>query len=228
MRRICMAVLAGCVASAAFAEDGPLVLKASKDNFARSNYQIRNSGASANLYIAHTPNIRTLIAFDLSEVTNEIVRAEFRFHQQDSNPAAVSVVVAPMVASTHNAAWGEGRGNLGTRGQNVRPGDSCYARSAFRDVHWESASGAELQNLAASSLWKPPVATLKGLEWKKEWVSIDLDIVALLEKTRTSKNPIITFGVWGTSGDGLYAISSRETQWPAELRLTLKKEEPKK
>lgn len=227
MKRIFVAVLAGCVAGGALAKETQLVLKPSKDNFARSNYQIRNNGGSLNLYIAHAPNVRALIAFDLSEVTNEIVRAEFRFHQQDSNPVAVSAVVAPMAATANNAAWGEGRGNLGARGRNARPGDSCYARSAFRDVHWESASGAPLQNLAASGLWRAPVATLNGLEWKSDWVDIPIGNVALLEKTRTSKTPTVTFGIWGTAGNGLYAISSRESPWPAELHLTLK-EEPKK
>jgi len=227
MRRICIAVFAGCVAAVAFAEDAPLVLKASKDNFARSNYQIRNSGGSANLYIAHAPNIRALIAFDLSEVTNEIIRAEFRFHQQDSNPTAISVVVAPMVASTNNTAWGEGRGNLGARGQNARPGDSCYAFSAYRDAPWESASGRALQNLAAPGLWKPPVATLDGIEWKGDWINVALNNAAWLEKARKSETPVVTFGIWGISGNGLYAIGSKESQWPAELRLVLK-EEPKK
>jgi len=227
MRRICIAIFAGCVAAGASAKDTPLVLKASKDNFARSNYQIRNNGGSENLYIAHAPNLRVLIAFDLSEVTNEIVRAEFRFHQQDSNPAPVNVVVAPMVSTTNNAAWGEGRGSLGARGQNARLGDSCYAFSAYRDIQWESASGKKLQNLATSSLWKSPVATLGGIEWKDEWVKVALNNATLLEKARNSKTPVVTFGIWGTSGNGLYSIGSKESKWPPELHLVLK-EEPKK
>ncbi len=228
MKRICIAVFVGCLVSGAFAKETLLILKPSKDNFARSNYQIRNSGASENLYIAHASNIRTLIAFDLSEVTNKIVQAELRFHQHDSNPAPVSIVVAPMVATSNNAAWGEGKGNLGARGRNAQLGESCYARSAYRDVPWESASGTALQNLAASSLWKLPTAKLSEIEWKNEWVSIPLNDAALLEKIKTSQTPTITFGIWGTAGNGLYSISSRESQWSAELRLTLEEEDPKK
>jgi len=224
MRRMCIAVFAGCVAAGTFAKDATLILKPSKDNFARSNYQIRNNGGNGNLYIAHAPNLRVLVAFDLSKVTNEIVRAEFRFHQQDSNPAPVDVVVAPMVSTTNNAAWGEGRGNLGTRGQNARLGESCYAFSAYRDVPWEAASGKKLKNLAASSLWESPVATLSEMEWKQEWVNIALGSAAWIEQARNSKTPVITFGIWGTSGNGLYSISSRESQWPPELHLFLKEE----
>jgi hypothetical protein len=227
MRRMGIAVFAGCMAASAFAEDAPLLLKPSKDNFARSNYQIRNNGGSENLYIAHAPNLRVLIAFDLSEVTNEIVQAEFRFRQQESNPKPLSIVVAPMVATTNNAAWGEGSGNLGARGQNARLGDSCYAFSAYRDVPWESASGKKLKNLAASSLWKSPVATLGGIEWKQEWVDVAIDNAAWLEQIRKSDTPTVTFGIWGTSGNGLYSIASKESQWPPELHLVLK-EEPKK
>jgi hypothetical protein len=227
MKRICIIVFAGCVAIGAFAEDTPLVLKPSKDNFARSNYQIRNNGGSENLYIAHAPNLRVLISFDLSEITNKIMQAELRFRQQEENPEPLSIVVAPMVFTTNNAAWGEGRGNLGARGQNARLGDSCYAFSAYRDIPWESASGKKLKNIATSSLWKSPVATLNGIEWKKEWVNIAIGSAGWLETIRKSDTPVVTFGIWGTSGNGLYSIASKESQWPAELHLVLKTE-PKK
>jgi len=201
----------------------PLVLEASKDTFGRSNKRNRNSGASAELFVAHVPNIKTLIAFDLSNVSNQILQVEFRFRQHNSMSDGISLVVAPMVNTTNNAAWGEGLGSLGTQGQNSRPGEASYAFSAFRDVPWESAAGDTLANLADSRLWKSPVATLNGLEWKQgTWVRVPIADVALLEKIRKSKTPVITFGLWGKAGNGLYSISSNNSEWPAELRLVLK------
>ena len=226
MKRICVVFLMGFVAAASFGEGGPLVLSASKDNFGRSNKRNRNSGASETLIIAHNPNIRTIIAFDLSSVTNEIVGAEFRFRQHNAMDKAINLVVAPMLNTTHNVAWGEGSGNLGTGGQNAQPGESCYAYSAFRDVPWESATGEPLPWLGDSRLWSAPVATLNGLVWTEDrWVLIPIKDVALLEKMRKSKTPSITFGLWGTAGDGLYFISSKNSSWAPELHLTLKVDE---
>ena len=227
MRKICIIVFTGYMAISALAENTTSVLKPSKDNFARSNYQIRNNGGSKNLYIAHAPNLRVLIAFDLSEITNKIIRAELRFHQQDSNPVPINLVVAPMVSTTNNATWGEGRGGLGARGQNARLGDSCYAFSSYRDIPWESASGKKLKNLAASGLWKSPIATLNGIEWKEEWIHVAISNADWLETIRKSDTPIMTFGIWGTSGNGLYSIASKESQWAPELHLVLE-EKPKK
>ncbi len=225
-KRILLSGLAGIALAGSVAAES-LVLEASKDTFGRSNNRNRNSGAAEALFVAHVPNIKTLIAFDLSTVTNKILQAEFRFRQHNSMPEGIDLVVVPMVNTTNNAAWGEGQGNLGTKGQNSRPGEASYAFSAFLDVPWESAAGGTLENLADSRLWKPPVATLGGLEWKKgTWVSIPIGDVALLEKIRKSTTPTITFGLWGRAGDGLYSISSNNTEWPAELRLEL--EEAKK
>ena len=226
MRRMLVAVLAGCVAVGAFAkqETKELVLKPAKDTFLRSNYQIRSSGGSPSLYIANRPRmLRVLIAFDLSEVTNKILKAELRFHQQDSNAQPITLVVAPMVATERNAAWGEGRGNLGVRGQNSQPGDACYLRSAYPDTPWESASGTPLKTVADSALWESPIATLRRLRWEQQWVTIPLS-ASDLEKARKSKIKIVTFGFWGTAGNGYYAIGSKESGYPAELRLTVEKE----
>jgi len=221
-KRVLLSGLAGIVVAGSVAAAEPLVLEASKDTFGRSNNRNRNSGAAEALFVAPVPYIKTLVAFDLSTVTNKILTAEFRFRQHNSMPERIDLVVAPMVNTTNNAAWGEGLGNLGTKGQNSRPGEASYAFSAFNDVPWESAAGGALANLSDPGLWKPSVATLKGLEWKKGgWVSVPIADVALLEKIRKSKSPVITFGLWGSAGDGFYSISSNNTKWPAELHLEL-------
>lgn len=206
----------------------PLELTASKDTFGRSSERNRNSGASEQLLIAHAPNVRTLIAFDLSVVTNEISGAEFCFRQHNSMSDPVSLVVAAMANTSHNVAWGEGAGNLGVRGQNARAGEACYAFSAFRDVPWETLTGDAVENLGNAKLWKPPVATLNRLEWEAgNWVRVPIPDVVLLEKIRKSGTPTITFGVWGKAGNGLYSISSNNSQWPAVLQLDLKEDEKK-
>lgn len=223
MKRWIWVCLVGCIVATSFGGSSTLVLKASKDNFGRSNKRNRNNGASEKLSIAHAPNIRTLIAFDLSSVTNEIVGAELRFRQHNSMPDKISLVVAPMVSTTNNAAWGEGSGNLGVGGLNAQSGESCYAYSAFRTVPWESANGDPLVNLGDPKLWQPSVATLKGLKWQEnQWVTAPIKNASLLEKARKSETPTLTFGLWGNAGNGLYFISSRNSQWAPELHLTLK------
>ncbi|RKX33544.1 MAG: hypothetical protein DRP64_20850 [Verrucomicrobia bacterium] len=214
------------LAGTVFAEE--LMLAASKDTFARGNKRNRNSGASEELLIAHMPNVRTLIAFDLSGITNEISGVVLQFRQHNSMPDKIDMVVAPMVNTSNNVAWGEGLGNLGAQGQNSRPGEACYAFSAFRDVPWESAAGDGLVDLGDSSLWKSPVATLNGLGWEKgTWVRVPIYDVALLEKIRKSETPTITFGLWGRAGNGLYSISSNNSEWPATLNLDLKEDKSK-
>ena len=223
MNRIFKVFLLGCVATTALGAEEPLVLSAAKDNFGRSNKRNRNSGANETLTIAHAPNIRTIIAFDLSSVTNEIVSAELRFRQHNDASEKITLIVAPMVNTTNNAAWGEGTGNLGTGGQNAQPGESCYAYSAFREIPWESTSGAALINLSDAGLWGNPITSVNGLRWEAaRWVRIPIKDPALLEKIRESKSPMMTFGLWGNAGDGFYFISSRNSQWPPELHLTLK------
>ncbi len=228
MKSIYVAFLIGCVASTSFGGDELLVLSASKDNFGRSNKRNCNNGASETLAIAHAPNIRTIIAFDLSSVTNEIIGAELRFRQHNAMDEKTSLIVAPIVNTAHNAAWGEGTGNLGAGGQNAQPGESCYGYSAFRDVPWESATGEPLSNLGDSKLWGAPVAALNGLKWEAaRWVRVPIKDAALLEKIRISETPTITLGLWGKAGNGTYFISSKNSPWSPELQLTLKKDEKK-
>ena len=223
MKKFYTAVLMGCFAAASFGGPELSVLKTTKDNFGRSNKRNRNNGASESLAIAHAPNIRTIIAFDLSSITNEIVSAELRIHQHNTMKGKTTLIVAPLVNTSNNVAWTEGVGNLGAGGQNARPGESCYAYSAFRDVPWESATGKPVVNLGDAKLWDSPVAVLNGLRWEEDrWIRIPVNDVAVLETIRTSETPTITFGFWGKAGNGLYLISSRNSQWAAELHLTLK------
>lgn len=223
MKNIFVAILIGCVAATSLADGDALVLKASKDNSGRSNKRNRNNGASESLVIAHAPNLRTIIAFDLSSVTNEIVGAELRFRQHNTMDEKISLIVAPMVNTTNNVAWGEGAGNLGAGGQNSQPGESCYAYSAFRDVPWESIGGEPLADLGDAKLWGTPVAALNGLKWQENrWLRVPISNVTLLEKISQSSAPTITFGLWGKAGSGYYVISSKNSQWAPELHLTLK------
>ena len=225
MKNICIAILMGCIAATLFADGEPLVLKASKDNFARSNKRNRNNGESETLAIAHAPNIRSMIAFDLSAVTNEISSAELRFRQHNTAQEKVSLIIAPMANTEHNAAWREGSGNLGAGGHNAFRGTSCYAFSAFPDIKWESVSGDELPSISDSRLWLAPIAALNGQAWRaNRWVRVPINDVSLLGKIIKSENPTITFGLWGKAGSGLYFISSNNSQWPPELHLQQKKE----
>ncbi len=202
------------------------ILKASKDTFGRSNKQNHNSGANEYLLIANAPNIRTLIAFDLSGITKEITHAELRFRSHNTLPDKISMQVAPMVNTPHNVAWGEGGGALGAQGQNARLGEACYTYSSFRDIPWESEEGKPVAHLSDSNLWKSPVAVLDPLDWQeKGWISIPINDSTLLEDIRNSKMQTITFGLWGKKGKGLYLISSNNSPWPPELHLQLKEEE---
>lgn len=223
VKRICITVLVGWMSTLSFAADEPLVLKASKDTFGRSNKRNRNNGACETLIIANAPNIRSLIAFDLSSVTNEISSAELRFRQHETAPEQVSLIVAAMVDTEQNSAWKEGIGNLGVLGQNARPGEACYAYSSFRDIPWESAAGKPVVNLADRKLWSRNIAAVNGQLWQKtRWVRVPVSDISLLETIKKTKGATITFGVWGTAGNGIYFISSRNSQWPPELHLTLK------
>lgn len=202
-----------------------LTLKASKDFFGRSNERIRNSGGSSTLYVAESSNIRTLIAFDLSGVTNTIQSAVFRFQQKELNETPVSLTVAPMVQTERNTAWKEGRGALGARGENALEGESCYGHSAFPKIQWESARDKPVVDLAAASLWSKALVSAKPTEWKAEqWVEIKISDATWLEKIRTSEQPIVTFGIWGSSGKGYYTINSKESGKAPELVLTLEEE----
>jgi hypothetical protein len=121
-----------------------------------------------------------------------------------------------------NAGWKEGSGALGAQGRNSLPGESCYAWRAFPDIPWESDSGVPVPDLGSSKLWKSPVADLRNLQWQEgNWVEIKVDAIEMLNKARISKIPVFTLGLWGTSGNGYYAINSRESGHEPELVLTL-------
>lgn len=202
-----------------------LVLEAAKDTFGRSNSRTRNSGGSEHLLVANAPSVRSLMAFDLSGVTNTVVAAKLQFRQHSSAPAAVALVIAPMVNTRNNAAWGEGIGALGAKGQNARIGEACYARSAFRDVKWESATHAALQDLGDPTLWKAPVGKPMRLKWVVgQWVDVKVP-VELVEAVRNSDLQMLSFGLWGTAGNGLYYISSKESGHAPKLVLTLEEVE---
>lgn len=222
MNRIGLLGLAGLTFAVAVVAE-PLELTPSKDTFGRSNKRNRNSGASEFLLIAHAPNIRTLVAFDLSGVTNEIIGAEFRFRAHNDSSTKVNLVVAPLVNTPNNIAWGEGQGNLGVQGQNSKFGEACYAFSAFNDAPWESAPGVPAVNLGDAKLWGAPLAILKGVAWEEDrWIRVPIKDVTVLEKIRRSDLPSITFGVWGNAGNGFYFISSKNSKWSPILHLDVK------
>jgi hypothetical protein len=223
--------IAGCIIFCSILSAGAateLVLETSKDTFGRSNSRTRNSGASKELLVASSPGVRSLIAFDLSSVTNEITAAVFKFRINDTMPAKIDLLIAPMVQTEANTAWGEGQGNLGVKGQNSRLGEASFAWSAFRDVPWEAADGSPVVNLMDSKLWKTPLKQLNDIPWVEgQWLDVAVDDVSSLETIRNSEHQTITFGLWGKSGNGLYQISSKESGHPAKLMLTLKEKESK-
>lgn len=218
----CILLLAGFVLG-----DAPQVLKALKDNFGRSNRVNTNNGANEFLAIAHTPDVmRSFIAFDLSSVSNEILTATLRLYPHQDNEHPVSLVVAPMVSTEGNDAWEEGRGGHGILGHPAQEGESSYALRAVRSSPWEDASGNPVQHLSASGLWSKPLAKLSQVSWKHgEWVEIPLNSVHQLEELRTGERKQITLGVWGTSGNGFYLISSCQSDHDPELVLTVKQEQ---
>lgn len=213
---VALVVLSG----SGFAEE--LTLTAEKDSFARGNDRNRNSGANAYLLIMQVPHVRSFVSFDLAGITNKIESVEFRFRMHNDVESSIGFVVAPMVSTPNNAAWGEGKGAYGNKGLYAQPGDSCYVYSAFDTVPWESESGAPLVNMAESSLWKTSIP-VNNVEWEEgEWVSVKLTDLKMLEELCESESPMLTLGLWGTSGNGYYHISSKESGYAPELILTLK------
>lgn len=199
-----------------------LELTAAKDTFGRSNQRNQNSGGSPVLYIAHNSMLRATVAFDLSSVTNKILGAELVLHQQDTNENPISLIVSPMVYTPHNAAWKEGTGALGTKGRNAKVGEATFSRSAYPDLPWENDNEKALDGMEDSGLWQAPVGRLQNQSWHEgEDVRMKLDAAALLEKSRESKDPIVTFGIWGTQGNGYYGIAAKESGNAPKLILTL-------
>ena len=89
----------------AFAADSLFELTASKDTFGRSNERNGNSGSAPLLLLAPVPGVTTLIAFDLTKVTNEISSAEFSFRIQENNRTPLSITIATMAHHEKNAEW---------------------------------------------------------------------------------------------------------------------------
>jgi hypothetical protein len=208
---------------ASVAAENKVVLEASKDTFGRSNGINLNNGGSQYLVIAHAPGIRSIVAFDLSGITNEITAAEFQFRQHNTVDKPLSMVVSPMVQTENNALWNEGTGALGVKGRNAMLGEATFAWRAFRDKAWESMDGGSVSGLHEKGLWQSPVSSLSALHWRENnWVSIQVSNVLLLERFRASGAKIITFGIWGTAGNGTYLISAKESGHAPKLILRLK------
>jgi len=206
-----------------FAEE--LKLEASKDTFARGNERNRNSGANAYMLVLPAPFVKSLVSFDLSGITNEIESAEFRFRQDNDVEDSIDLVVAPMVNTKNNVAWGEGKGAFGNQGLYAETGESCYVFSAFNTVPWESVSGDPLGNLGDSKLWESSIP-LNNLQWEAGiWTAVKLADVKMLEEICKAETPTLTLGLWGTDGNGFYKISSKESGQAPELILTLKEAE---
>ena len=204
-----------------------VTLYANKDTFGRSNKRNANSGASQFMLLAPGPSIKSLVGFDLSSVTNEIISAELSFRVLEDNRIPLSLTVAQMVSHEDNEKWIEGVGNLGVLGQNARVGEATFQWRAFRDLPWKTETGKEQANLMDSKLWKSPAMKLKQVEWTPgTWVKFPVTDVSMLEELRNSSVKSVTYGIWGTSGNGIYKINSKESGEAA--RLMLKTKEAKK
>jgi hypothetical protein len=200
-----------------YSETELITLKAIKDSFSRSNRLTANSGAAEALAIAHAPNIKSILTFDLSSLTNEIISASLRLHPHQSMDTPISITVAPMVSTPDNNNWGEGNGNLGVRGQNAQPGEANWAFSAHKSIPWQNIFGEGLENMGDPQLWDPPFISRLKTKWIKSlWMEAPLT-VSVLEKRRTATDPRLTIGIWGTDGAGTYLISARNSQWAPEL-----------
>jgi len=221
-------LMASCFSLSVLAEttNKTVVLIAKKDTCARANKQLNNNGGNEKLCFASVPYLRILVAFDLKEIstTNKLEKAEFRIRLASTSSKSVSFVVASMVQTTNNNAWGEGIGSLGVQGQKARLGDANFVFSSARDKPWELADGKNASRLSDPALWSAPIATFNDYNWKKdEWLTISLD-TKWIESIKKSDMKIITFGIWGTSGDGYYFLASKESSSPPELRLIFEKD----
>lgn len=223
MKKLCFALLAAAAGTVCAAETVTLEVTAVKDMFGRSNNRNGNSGAAPFLLAAPMPGVTAVTAFDLSAVTNEIVGAEFSFCIQESSSSPLSLTVAPMVHNTENGKWNEGKGNLGIRGQNASIGEATFQWRAFRDRPWINKKGRSATNLMDPDLWEAPAARLDSIQWTAgEWVSAPISDAAFLEAIRNHELKVVTFGLWGTAGSGIYKIDSKESGRPAKLVLTVK------
>jgi len=216
-------LLSGSFASG---EDLKIELTTSKDTFARSTDRNGNSGANEYVMLAPMPGTIGLLAFDLSSVTNEITSAAFSFRIHEDSRTPLSLTVSPMVHNEKNPKWIEGTGNLGIRGQNARIGEVTFQWRAFRDRPWKDENGKSVVNLMSSNLWDSPLEKKSSVKWDAgTWITVQVDDLTVLEEIRTNKVPTVTFGIWGTSGTGVYKISAKEGGHPAKLSMTVKENE---
>jgi len=220
MKKIHICIVLGILVACATAQSRELIIEASKDTFARSNDQNQNSGGSEYLLIAHLPSVISIAGFDLSSVTNEIRNASFSFRMHADAEVPVDALISPMVRTPGNMKWQEGTGALGVQGRNARVGEATFRQRSFPEQFWEAASGRDVVNLMARPLWDRPLGNISGVRWKQgEWVTLPIRDIALLEQVRTSDVPMLTLGIWGTSGNGLYRISSKESGYAPRLIL---------
>ncbi len=202
-------------------------LLASKDAFGRSNKRNANSGATAFLLVVPSPGVRSLISFDLRSVTNEIIRAEISFKIVEDNSEPLSLEIALMALHEDNQHWVEGAGNLGIQGQNARAGENTFQWCAYRNLAWKTGAGQDAINLMDSKLWYTPTMKLNGISWTADtWVHLPILDLPMLEECRNSSAKVVTFGMWGTAGKGIYKINSKESGHPARLILQTKAPEP--
>ncbi len=215
---ICLLICLSCVPQG-FAET--VTLPAAKDAFGRSNERNTNSGASPDLYVAHSPMFRALVSFDLSSVTNRILSAELCLTPRNDNDTALKLQLAPMVYTSQNAGWKEGAGSRGAQGRNAMSGEATFSRCAYPDVAWERSVGVPSRGLDDSALWMTSIATTVPVWKSAEVVRLKLNTVSWLEKIRSAQKPVATFGLWGSGGKGFYIIASKESgQAPVLVLVT--------
>lgn len=223
MKTLSIVFLSAIMAMTAMGEDPTkLELTASKDTFGRSAERNRNSGAAPLLLVSPIPGVASLVGFDLSAVTNEILSAEFSFRIQENERRPLSFVVSTMVLNEKNGTWVEGRGSSGIRGQVAELDEATYQWRAFRDRAWKNAEGRNVRNLRDEELWTT-LTSQSAVPWEAgKWITIPIENPAFLEAARNHEVQIVTFGLWGTSGNGVYKIDSKESGYAAKLSLTLK------
>lgn len=222
MKTLSLILILNMLAGMAVANSNIIELVTSKDTFGRSAERNRNSGVAPVLLASPIPGVASIVGFDLSSVTNEIVAAEFSFRIYEDERRPLSFTVATMAHNEKNGKWVEGRGSAGIRGQVAELDEATYQWRAFRDRAWLSADGRTVRNMRDPKLWTELV-TKSSVDWAAgTWITINIDDVGFLEAIRTHEEPTTTFGIWGTNGNGVYKINSKESGHPAKLTLQVK------
>jgi len=222
MKTLKIIFMSALVGLTAIGEETIVELTTSKDTFGRSNERNANSGTTPLLLLAPVPGVTTLIGFDLTTVTNENTSAEFSFRIQEDNRTPLTISIASMAHNEKNGKWVEGQGNLGIRGQNAQIGEATFQWRAFRDRAWLSGENKNVRNLSDSKLWNE-LTSISSIDWRAgEWITVKMGNAAFLEDIRNHEIKTVTFGIWGTSGNGVYKLDSKESGHPAKLKLTVK------